>query len=213
MQLIIGNQNYSSWSLRPWFFMRLFDVQFETIKLRLFTDEFHDVIDRYSPSRKVPALNDNLTTVWDSLAICEYINEAYLNGRGWPEEATHRAHARAISCEMHSSFPNIRSKMPMDCRREQSPITIDAALSTEIQRMNAIWSQCREEHHSKGPWLFGLPSIADAMFAPIAIRFDRYAIKGLSPICSDYVDFLLNHPALIEWIEQGKTEVDILSFD
>jgi glutathione S-transferase len=206
MRLIIANQNYSSWSLRPWFLLKIFNIPFEEIKLPLFTEEFEQRIGQLSPSRKVPALHDRDCVVWDSLAICEYINEAHCNGQAWPHDIALRAHARAISAEMHSGFPNIRSQMPMDCKRAPKAIEHSEALTKELERVDHIWTQCREANQTKGPWLFGTPSIADALYAPLAIRFNSYAISNLSNIAQEYIQFLLSHPSMKEWIKAGQSE-------
>ena len=206
MRLVIANQNYSSWSLRPWFLLKIFNIPFEEIKLPLFTEEFEQRIGQLSPSRKVPALRDQDCVVWDSLAICEYINETYCNGQASPSDVALRAHARAISAEMHSGFPNIRSQMPMDCKRAPKAIEHSEALTKELERVDHIWTQCREANHARGPWLFGTPSIADALYAPLAIRFNSYAISNLSNIAQEYIQFLLSHPNMKEWIEAGQSE-------
>jgi glutathione S-transferase len=212
MHLIIGNKNYSSWSLRPWLLLKLFNLPFNETKLPLFTEAYYQEIDQYSPNGKVPVLHDDDVVIWDSLAICEYINETYCDNAAWPRDAKKRAYARAISAEMHSGFPNIRGAMPMDCRRAPAPIEMSPALKKEVQRVDQIWTECRKAHQVGGPWLMGDLSIADVMFAPVAIRFDRFAVTDLSQQSQDYVQFLLSQVPMQEWIANGKAETEVIDF-
>ena len=203
--LVIGNKNYSSWSLRPWFLLRQLDVAFDEIKLPLDTPEFYARIVDYSPAGRVPVLIDGDVHVWDSLAICEYVNENFLDGRGWPADRAARGWARAISAEMHSGFAALRTNMPMNIRRQVPTPTLNATTEGDIGRVRAIWAGARERHAGQGPFLFGAFSIADAMYAPVVFRFVSYSVE-LGAVERAYVDTLLATPALREWIAEAATE-------
>lgn len=208
MQLIIGNKNYSSWSLRGWLMLKGFDLAFDEIRLPLFTDTFAQEIGRYTDTKKVPVLIDGDIRVWDSLAICEYINEAYLKGAGWPSDIAERSLARAISCEMHSGFVDLRHEMPMNCRAKGKVNASDKALA-DIQRINQIWTDLRTRYSEQGPWLFGQFSIADVVYAPVALRFASYG-PTISEQASAYVQTILGHPAIQEWIAAAKVELEVI---
>ena len=165
MQLYIGNQNYSTWSLRAWLIFDNYNLNTDIIKLKLFTSDFYDTLAAVTPTAKVPTLVDGDIAVWDSLAILEYVNDAHLNGAAWPNSVADRAHARAISAEMHSGFFAVRNEMPMNCRAKRKLVLSEDALK-DIARIDAIWSAQMEQYPEE--WLFGEWSIADAMFAPVA---------------------------------------------
>ncbi|MBS0514871.1 MAG: glutathione S-transferase family protein [Proteobacteria bacterium] len=203
--LVIGNKNYSSWSLRPWILLRQFGIAFDEVKLPLDTPEFHARIGAYSPAGRVPVLIDGNVHVWDSLAICEYANDYFLDGRGWPAGRAARGSARAISAEMHSGFSALRTHLPMNtCRRESAP-AIGADTAADIARIRAIWREARERHGANGPFLFGGFSIADAMYAPVASRFVSYAVE-LGAVERGYVEALFALPALRAWMAEAATE-------
>jgi glutathione S-transferase len=203
--LVIGNKNYSSWSLRPWLLLRQFDVAFDEVKLPLDTPEFYARIGDYSPAGRVPVLIDGDVHVWDSLAICEYANEYFLDGRAWPADRAARGNARAISAEMHSGFSALRTQMPMDTGRHEPAPAISADTAADIARIRAIWSAVRARHAGQGPFLFGGFSIADAMYAPVALRFVSYAVELDAPE-RGYVDTLLALPTMREWLAEAATE-------
>ncbi len=152
MQLYIGNQNYSTWSLRAWLIFDNYNLNAEVIKLKLFTSDFYDTLAKVTPTAKVPTLVDGDVAVWDSLAILEYVNDAHLNGAAWPSSVKERAHARAISAEMHSGFFAVRNEMPMNCRAQRKLKLSEDALK-DIARIDAIWST-QMEQYPEG-WLFG----------------------------------------------------------
>lgn len=203
--LVIGNKNYSSWSLRPWLLLRQFDIAFDEIKLPLDTPEFDARIGDYSPAGRVPVLIDGTVHVWDSLAICEYANEVFLDGRGWPAGRAMRAWARSISAEMHAGFAALRTRLPMNTRRRGSMPAVDAGTAKDIARIRAIWRETRERHAGEGPFLFGAFSIADAMYAPVALRFVSYSVP-IEAAERAWVETLLGLPPLREWLAAAATE-------
>lgn len=209
VKLIIGNKNYSSWSLRAWLLLSAYDVPFEQIRVPLFDQDTHAQLARYTDAGKVPVLHDGDTVVWDSLAICEYIGERYLQGRGWPADVQARAVARACAAEMHSGFFAIRGAMPMNCRATGRRVEIDTDLEREIKRIDAIWSGMRRRYAGDGPWLFGVFSIADCMFAPVASRFVTYGVK-VSSAGTAYMETLLDHPDVRRWYGQAAEEKEVI---
>jgi len=212
LTLIIGNKNYSSWSLRPWVFMRHYQLEFSEKRIALFTDTTDEALSQYNSDFKVPVLKDDQRLAWDSLAILEYLSETYLNDRGWPNDLDARALARSISSEMHSSFSNVRNELPMNCRKYFQNIRLSADAGREVERIKSLWRKSRMEFGQNGEWLFGEYSIADAMFAPIALRFNGYNIS-LDGVEKDYVQSVLNQPCIIEWIEAGKQEKEVIEQD
>ena len=212
LTLIIGNKNYSSWSLRPWIFMKHFNIKFTEKQVALFTDTTNDELSEYYSDFKVPVLKDGELIVWDSLSIMEYVSEKYLQSKGWPKDEKNRSTARSISAEMHSSFMNLRNELPMNCRKSFNDIKLSNDAEQEIDRVKALWRYCRRELGSTGEWLFGEYSIADAMYAPIALRLHGYNIP-LDGIEADYVDSVLNQPNIISWINSGKLEKEVIEED
>ena len=209
MKLIIGNKNYSSWSLRPWLLLSFHNVEFEEIRLPLFVDNFEEKLKNYTGAGFVPVLKDNDLTIWDSLAICEYISEHYLSGTGWPADPKARAEARSCSAEMHSGFSNIRNNMPMNARGTDRNIEITPAIKKEINRINSLWIDLRNRYSKNGPWLFGEFSIADCMFSPIVFRFKTYGVV-LKGTADAYMDFVLNHPLIQGWLKESKNEKETI---
>ena len=204
LALIIGNQNYSSWSLRPWLLMKAFDVHFKSISASLGAANLREQLLAHSPSAKVPVLIERDTAIWDSLAICEYINEVHLDGKGWPQRPKERAFARAVTCEMHSGFQHLRSQLPMNIRARRQ-VVITPEVAQDIARIDAIFAA----HHRSG-WLFERFGIADCFYAPVVLRFQTYAIE-LSPKASAYMERLLAHPALVSWIEESTHDHEVLT--
>jgi glutathione S-transferase len=201
--LHIGNQNYSSWSLRPWIALRHLGIDFDTRVLQLHTPEFRQNVSALDVAGLVPVLVHGDIRIWDSLAICEYGSEL-CGGLGWPPAIEQRAVARAVSCEMHSGFTALRSQMPMNIRaRRRVPITSE--LAADIARIDASWSRGRQRYAASGPWLFGSYSIADAMYAPVALRFATYGVE-LSETAAAYRDTVLADPLLGEWIAASRDE-------
>jgi len=203
MLLVIGNKNYSSWSLRPWLAMKVLGLAFDEKRIPLYGEGARQEILKYSPSGKVPCLIDGSVKVWDSLAILEYLAERH--ARLWPAEAAERARARSISAEMHSGFAALRTHMSMNVRKRYPGRGRTPEVLQELKRIEAIWSQ------AKGPFLFGPFTAADAMYAPVVLRLRTYEVR-----LSDrgYCGAVLSLPAMKEWIEAAEREPEsIPQFD
>lgn len=205
LTLVIGNKNYSSWSLRAWLAMKQAGLEFAEVKVPLDGPTTHAEIRRYSPSGKVPVLIDGDLKVWESLAICEYVADRYAHHL-WPADVAQRAIARSISAEVHGGFQNLRQNMPMDCRRHRYPgAGMTPGVEAELDRIFAIWRECREKFGTGGDMLFGKFTIVDAMFAPILMRFVTYDVK-LDSSAKDYADAILALPAIQEWVAAACSE-------
>ncbi|MDN2662508.1 glutathione S-transferase family protein [Psychromonas sp. 14N.309.X.WAT.B.A12] len=209
MQLFIGNKNYSTWSLRVWYLMSKFNVLFDETQLVLDTPDFYIALQKYFTVQKVPALIDGDLKVWDSLAICEYINDAYLSGTAWPKNIVKRAQARSLSAEMHSGFMALRNEMPMNIRATRK-VELSAAAKQDIARIDDIFASQQELYPNS--WLFGEFSITDAMYAPVVLRLKTYQIR-LSPLAEQYCKSVMSCPVLQDWIAQALTETDIVECD
>jgi len=208
--LLIGNKNYSSWSLRPWLLMRQAGLVFHEVRIPLYTPESKAAIRKYSPSGKVPCLLDGGLAVWDSLSICEYLAEKHSTLSLWPADPHQRAAARSVSAEMHSGFQNLRQRMSMNCRRSFPGLGRTVEVAADIERIQQIWSDCRARFGQNGPFLFGAFSIADAMYAPVVLRFRTYAVQ-LDPVCRQYADAILALPALQQWVADGAAEAEVIA--
>ncbi len=205
--LVIGNRNYSSWSLRPWLAMKQLGIAFQEVRVPLYVPGYKEELLRYNPAGKVPCLIDGATRVWDSLAILEYLAETHRTL--WPAAPAARAVARSISAEMHSGFPHLREHMAMNVRRRlpgrgRTPETL-----ADIARVLAIWSDCRARFNGGGPFLFGRFGAADAMYAPVVLRFRTYEVE-LPAECRAYSDAVLALPAMREWIDAAERETESL---
>lgn len=209
LTLVIGNKNYSSWSLRPWLAMRQFGIDFNEVCIALYTPESPQQIRRYSPAGKVPVLLDDTLTVWDSLAILEYLAERLPMLPWLPETKAARAIARAICAEMHSGFQALRHHMPMNCRAKLPGQGMTPEVQIDIDRITAIWRECRQTYGADGTLLFGQFTIADAMFAPVALRFATYDIP-LDSITKQYVETILALPAMQAWLTAAEAEPEKL---
>ena len=220
--LVIGNKNYSSWSLRPWLVLKHLRVDFDEVQLALDTESFKPQLSRYSDAGRVPVWVDGELKIGDSLAICEYLAESHPSL--WPEDRRERARARALVCEMHSGFTALRSELPMNCRAHQRQITLSVGAHQELQRIEQIWQQCADasanartdagaaNNTGENAWLFGRFGIIDAFFAPVVIRLQGYQLE-LSPNTQAYIRQHLDNPLLQEWILAGKEETAILAQD
>ncbi len=209
MELFIGNKNYSSWSLRAWYLMSKFELEFDEIQLVLDTPDFYSELKKHFTVQKVPALIDGDLHVWDSLAICEYINDAYLSQVAWPKYVTQRATARALSAEMHSGFMALRSEIPMNIRAKRK-ITLSDDAKKDIARIDDIFAKQQEIYPNQ--WMFGDFSIVDAMYAPIVLRLKTYQVT-LSKAANSYCQHVLACPVLQSWITQALQETDIVDAD
>ncbi len=207
--LVIGNHNYSSWSLRPWFLLKHFNIDFRIHRIPLFTESTKDEMEDYSPNGKVPVLHIDGRAVWDSLSICEFVSEKYLDGKGWPEELMLRSRARSAVAEMHSGFPHVRNTMPMNCRRQVDDFELSPEAALEVRRIQALWQDCLIVQENP-QWLFGDFSIADAFYAPVVWRFNSYGVKGYTEEIDNYMNLVLQHPAMIEWLELSKKESEVI---
>lgn len=207
--LVIGNKNYSSWSLRPWLLMHSFGVDFDEQRLSLDTPEFADRIGALSPTRRVPVLRDGGLVVTDSLAICEYVNDRWLGGRGWPDGLACRALARAAAAEMHAGFAALRTQLPMNSRRQPDGYRWDAHAQADIDRVQQIWREMRTRHGHEGEFLCGRFGIVDAMFAPVAIRFDGYGVP-VDDVGAAYMRTLDALPAMRAWREAATREPEVI---
>jgi glutathione S-transferase len=206
LKLVIGNKNYSSWSMRPWLALRANNIAFEEVFIPLYTgDADKRRILEVTPSGKVPALVDGDVTVWDSLAIIEYLAERFPDARLWPEDRASRAHARSISAEMHSGFMALRNECGMNLHRPIGAVPLSDDARANIARIQQIWSECRKRHGKSGPFLFGAFSGADAMFAPVVHRFRTHAIE-VTPVAADYMNAMMAQPAFQEWTRAGLAE-------
>ena len=206
LTLVIGNKNYSSWSMRPWMALKGTGISFDEIVIPLYTgDADKQRILDVTRSGKVPALVDGDITVWDSLAIIEYAAERFPDARLWPQDVVARAHARSISAEMHSGFMALRNECGMNIHRpiRSKPLSDDARAN--ITRIQQIWTECRARYGGQGPYLFGAFSGADAMYAPVVHRFRTYAI-GVTPPVRDYMETMQANAAFREWSDAALAE-------
>ena len=209
--LVIGNKNYSSWSLRPWIAMKTLDIPFQELRIPLYGPGAAEEVRRYSPTGKVPCLVAGATRVWDSLAILEYLAETHAL---WPEAATARACARSIGAEMHSGFQALlRERMSMNVRRHYPGKGRTPESLADVARIIAIWTECRQSLGGAGDFLFGGFCAADAMYAPVVLRFRTYGVE-LPHACRAYADAMLALPAMREWIAAAENETErIEKFD
>ncbi|MDM9582204.1 glutathione S-transferase family protein [Nostoc sp. GT001] len=210
LTLVIGNKNYSSWSLRPWLAMKQFGLEFNEIRIPLYNHPDYSLkIRQYSSSGKVPVLLHDKQTVWDSLAICEYLAETFPTLQWWPKDKAARALARSISAEMHSGFQNLRQNMPMNCRTKYPGKGLEPGVQQDIDRITTIWQESRQKFGTTGNLLFGNFTIADAFFAPVVLRFITYDVE-LDHVSRNYVESVLALPEMQEWINTAKNETEII---
>ena len=208
-KLIIGNKNYSSWSLRAWLLMAEAGIEFEEQRIPLDTAEFRSAVKRFSPAGCVPVLILDGQAVWDSLAIAETVAERWPEKGLWPDDPAARAHARSISAEMHSGFSTLREAMPMNCRAMGRKVPLPDALTADIDRVFEIWSDCHHRYKEHGDWLFGRFGVADAMFAPVVLRFRTYGIN-LPDAAGFYPRRLLESHALQNWLAASESETEVI---
>lgn len=209
--IVLGNKRYSSWSLRPWLALKHTGAAFDEVVIPLYRDGSKEQILRHSPAGKVPILKQDGVTVWESLAICEYLADRFPAAGLWPADPAARARARSVSTEMHGGFAALRQNLPMDLSRQGGDPARVAAAQADIDRVAQIWRDCRAEHGADGPFLFGQFTNADAMYAPVACRFRIYGVT-LDPVCAAYVDAVMDLPAMREWTAAAAEEPWTLEF-
>ena len=202
MQLVMGNKNYSSWSLRTWWLLKSLGLPFDEVIVPLGQPETRATLLQYTPSGKAPAIVNHELALWDTLAITEYLHESCLGV--WPVDHIMRAYARAVCAEMHSGFNALRSEMPMSCTARVK-INPSPNCATDIERICNIWRDCRANYGHLGPWLFGKWSAADAFFAPVVMRFNSYGVE-LDDTCMAYLHTVWFDPYIREWVEAAATE-------
>jgi glutathione S-transferase len=203
--LTISSKNYSSWSLRGWLLCRMARLAFDEVHVDPDDPEMRQELLLLSPSVRVPRLNHDGVEVWDSLAIAEYLNEIAPEAQLWPADRVARAHARAISGEMHSGFANLRSALPMNLKARHERFKVFTGAKPDIERIKTIWHECLDTHG--GPFLYGAPSVADAMYAPVCTRFRTYSV-ALDPVLSRYCETILDWDLMREWTAGALAEPD-----
>lgn len=209
MTLIIGNRNYSSWSLRAWLALRAAGIDFDEVVIPLDLPDTKAHIRSFSTAGRVPVLRHDDLVVWDSLAICEYVSELVPDARLWPEDRDARAVARSVCAEMHSSFESLRAALPMNIRADRPGIAVSEETKADIDRICAIWADCRRRFGDAGPFLFGHFTIADAMFAPVVTRFHTYRVE-VGDQDWNYMEAVRSLPAMYEWLAAAAAEPWVL---
>lgn len=207
LTLVIANKNYSSWSLRPWLALKRIGAPFSEVRIALDQPDTRARILEHSPGGKVPVLHDGDVTVWDSLAILEYLAERFPEAGLWPGAPQARAVARAVSAEMHAGFTALRQGLPMNCRRREPLAITDETLRADIARIDAMWTDCRRRFGAHGPFLFGSFTNADAMYAPVVTRFASYQV-AVSETAQAYMDTILEMPEMRAWYADAEAEVE-----
>jgi glutathione S-transferase len=212
LKLIIGNKNYSSWSLRPWIAMKVAGIAFAEQVISLDDPQFKRIVMAISPAGKVPALADGEVHVWESLAILEYLAEKFPQANLWPDDVQARAHARAISAEMHAGFLPLRRECPMNFWRPVKNRGLSADTVANVARIDAMWTDCRSRFGSGGPFLFGAFGAADAMYAPVVSRFATYGVD-VGPSSRAYMEAVMGLAAWLEWKAAALKEPWVLPED
>jgi len=211
MTLYVGNKNYSSWSLRPWLALRQAGLEFDEVVIPLDEAATSENIRRHSPSGRVPVLRHGELTVWESLSICEYASELAPEAGLWPADRAARAVARSAASEMHAGFAALRGHFPMNMRSSFPDRGASTEAQADINRVTALWRDCRKRFGEGGPFLFGAFSIADAMFAPVVSRFRTYKID-LDEVASAYVEAVWSLPALQDWVAAARKEPMVIPY-
>ncbi len=218
LTLVIANKNYSSWSMRPWVLLTALDIQFDEILMKFHSDQWSRQLPRLSPSGLVPVLwngkigGTNSVCVWESNAIFEYLAELFPDKRIWPESSPARAHARAIVAEMHAGFRALRMAMPMNIRATHAGLGMNEDVAKNIARIETIWRDTLTKFGHGGPFLFGSFSAADAMFAPVVMRFATYRPK-LALDTETYCAAVRAQPAVVAWIRGALAENEFVAED
>jgi glutathione S-transferase len=212
MRLIIGNKNYSSWSLRPWIAMKVAGIAFEEEVISLDAGDFKARVGEISGTGKVPALADGEVRIWESLAILEYLAEKFPAARLWPADPGARAHARAVAAEMHAGFLPLRRHLPMNMWRPVKRRELTPEVVANVRRIDAMWTDCRMRFGADGAFLFGRFGAADAMYAPVVSRFHTYGVE-VGPIARAYMDAVMSLPAWVQWRAAALAEPWVLAED
>jgi glutathione S-transferase len=212
LKLIIGNKNYSSWSMRPWIAMKVAGIAFEEEVISLNAADFKARVGNVSGTGKVPALADGDIHVWESLAILEYLAERFPQSGLWPSDPEARALARTVAAEMHAGFVPLRRRLPMNLWRPVRPRELPEDVTANVRRIERIWTDCRTRYGAGGPFLFGAFGAADAMFAPVVSRFHTYAVP-VSPLARGYMEAVMGLPAWTEWRAAALKEPWVLPED
>ncbi|WP_036485793.1 glutathione S-transferase family protein [Myxosarcina sp. GI1] len=205
-KLVIGNKNYSSWSLRAWLMLSKLEI-FEEVLVPLSTAGSKERLLSYSPTGKVPVYLEDDLVIWDTIAIAEYLAEKY--PQLLPRDTKQRARARSISAEMHSGFFALRENMPMNCRATDRRVELTPELTSDIDRVRAIWTECRNDNAAAGSWLFGSFSMADAMFAPVVFRFNTYGVE-CDRLETEYMQTVLQDSDVQQWYEAAVKEPEVI---
>ncbi len=212
LHLVIGNKNYSSWSLRPWMALSMAGIPFQETVIPLDTPDTAAQIAEHSGAGRVPVLHHGRLAIWESLAIMEYLAELFPEKNLWPKTIAARAMARSVANEMHAGFSALRNACPMNIRRPKKPVPFSAAVLKDVARIEGLWRDCRTKFGKGGKFLFGKFSIADAMYAPVVTRFDTFVI----PVADDtrsYMDAVMNTAAFQSWREAALKETWIVPAD
>lgn len=214
MKLVIGNKAYSSWSLRPWILMTALGIPFEEDLIPLDTPEFRPRLDAYRAGGTVPVLVDGDVTVWESLAIMDYLADRFPEKAVWPADIKARAFARTLAAEMHAGFRGVRAACPMNVRKRYAARNRGDLVTRDVARITQLWTQARERFGAKtgAPFLFGAFGAADAMYAPVVTRFQTYSI-AVRPDIRAYMDAVLDHPAFVAWQQAAMQESWIVAHD
>lgn len=205
LTLVIGNKNYSSWSMRPWFALKAAGIPFSEIVVPIYRPESKAKLLGFSPSGKVPVLIDGDVTIWDSLAIIEYVAELHPEAGLWPQDRASRALARAVAAEMHSGFTALRGECGMNIHRPARARPLSEEARANIMRIQDLWGECRTRYGHHGPFLFGAIGAADAMYAPVVWRFVTYAVD-VTPVVRAYMEAMQAVPAWQEWKDAALSE-------
>jgi glutathione S-transferase len=214
LTIVIGNKNYSSWSMRPWLALKKTGRAFREENILLRQAETKGRILKHSGAGQVPILKHGAVMVWESLAICEYLADAFPDAELWPADRAARAHARAASTEMHAGFASLRENMPMDVTHDRRRESRADLVQDEIARIAGIWREARRNFGAKeqGDFLYGGFTAADAMFAPVVTRFRTYGVM-LDEICTRYMNAVLEWPGFKEWEAGALAETAVIEFD
>jgi glutathione S-transferase len=212
LELVIGNKNYSSWSMRPWVLLRQAQIPFQEVQLKFDQDTKVVGIEKYSAARKVPVLLVDGEPVWDTLAICETVAELFPQKHLWPEDERARRVARSACAEMHSGFQALRGKMPMNIRGRHPGKGMTPESRKDIDRVIALWTECRNRFGGAGNFLFGRFSIPDAFYAPVVMRFRTYDVE-LPPLAQAYCEAVRSLAAVREWVEAALRETEFVAAD